>query len=624
MQSTSSKKESIGPSNQEETWTRLRQVIEEEANKLNIDKANKIVGLAKYLAQDKRLDGFCFKYKRDGMLNNLTNKDLDGLHSRSYGTLSMIANRVNAVLGLAKDTICDCNTSGLEYIDLEEEILGNAAQLIYDNAKGQALWFLTYGGGHTIPVYLEVDKNGNKQIILCSSDNSVGKREPTAKTDNIKQEAEESEACKYVNGQQRIDVINHIILPDLRGDPLSSDKQFKNDIYEKIKKIADALDQKGWDDAKKNGSVLQPCCQWSTVSCAFATVIGGLRVFFGDRSVQNYQTHEGNNIHQIAQNYIDIATILNGTDKEVGQALLRIYNYAQAQPGHVEVDQKILQRINDLALGQCIPFYANFTDAKVLQNDVKDITKYSALVGKHGEETVIAYLEKRKDSQQVLYNLVYQESGKPVESGLYEEIESHFKEKALNFIRDKLEECKEYNLQCGELEQLELVAQIKQIKKVHQPDTSSSVSRIARTDSVQLNEQQLANQNKSNEHPINEGRGVLSGTTPITESDANQTAATTSTEQKQNAQQSSQPSKIAKPSLFVFAVSVCMALACGVASAMINDQKTSQGLVFASVCAGVVVMISIFAFLVEKSTAKSCLNDATAERISGSQSLSSV
>ena len=164
--------------------------------------------------------------------------------------------------------------NGSSHILMEDLLLLPSTDL------GQSSVILTHGGNgvtsaHTISVFLKVDKGGEKKIFLCPSSNQIGKTNSNGEK-------------KFITEESRQRTI------------------------EDIGFFTNLLRENGWEDALQNATVLQPCIQWSNVSCAFSALVGAIRATFGDRSVQSYHNLECSHNADVAKDYIDIATFIIG------------------------------------------------------------------------------------------------------------------------------------------------------------------------------------------------------------------------------------------------------------------------------------------------------------------------
>ena len=96
------------------------------------------------------------------------------------------------------------------------------------------------------------------------------------------------------------------------------------------------LIKNGWGYALQNAKILQPCNQWSNVSCANASLIGATRVALGDRSVQSYYNLEQSDYTRLAEDYIDIATFIKGDKEEIKNTFRSTYQHVQREGNHTK------------------------------------------------------------------------------------------------------------------------------------------------------------------------------------------------------------------------------------------------------------------------------------------------
>ena len=343
--------------------------IKTKANTLGLDAKRNIVKLAVKMTADERLEA---------------QKDLNGTPIILQWMYKNIDDKVNEFMFHAFQIACNETYKKIEtslgaqhgaliaqktyrYLTNNDDVKGNDDNPHrYGSEKastGTLVLNITYGdsssgAGHTVSLLLCIDKDCKKSIYLCPSSNDIGTRKPQLTDAEYKKRKEEidngasclAKECGKAAAYSTLD-------STISTTPLRTKKDAINDFFDnKAWKLKTYLISHGWQNAIADATVLQPCNQWSNVSCAFAATIGSLRVAFGDRTVQDCTTHEANHLAQVAQNYIDIAAFVSGTEQEIQDVLLRIYCYAQTQPNHVEVENPF-KGIGDDQLKQHVEEY---------------------------------------------------------------------------------------------------------------------------------------------------------------------------------------------------------------------------------------------------------------------------
>ena len=357
----------------------LKNSIEQHANTLGTNKET--VKIAKELVQDKQLEDIEVNGANidlNNIVENINNViDLENIgfskfsivlpsggQDEATNSATLLATGVNKrfLSLLLQQNVTDEQTSqiqkgegneGYKNFDqlnqaiknlkgTKQTILGQQSIIITSSSTSSA---------HTISILLKVDAQGKKEVFLCLSSNQIAKnKKAPSKTEEeqVKLTAtnEANEILDDCTNQERGQYVANQ-LAELSDAPKFTEKKSREKTIEDIGFFANLLHENGWGNALQNAKILQPCNQWSNVSCANASLIGATRVTLGDRSVQSYYNLEQSDYTRLAEDYIDIATFIRGDKEEIKNTLQRTYQHVQREGNHTktECDQNLVNKL---------------------------------------------------------------------------------------------------------------------------------------------------------------------------------------------------------------------------------------------------------------------------------------